>query len=147
MTVHHTRVVALAAVLVGRLYVPAAVQESTLKGTAPVPQSPTNAEIVDSATPTLTSTTAAGRFVSGTFEHHFEVSELAVAGPRRARRVRRPVVRLGDLPTRQDPGQLDPALCRRLFHPAERSGGTLGLGRLQQPVRHHHGRPRAVVPE
>ena len=80
MTVHHTRVVALAAVLVGRLWVPAAVQESTLKVTAPVPQSPTNAEIVDSATPTLTSTTAAGRFVSGTFEHHFEVSEIAVDG-------------------------------------------------------------------
>ena len=40
--------------LVGRLWVPAAVQESTLKVTAPVPQSPTNAEIVDSATPTLT---------------------------------------------------------------------------------------------
>ena len=66
--------------LVGRLWVPAAVQESTLKVTAPVPQSPTNAEIVDSATPTLTSTTAAGRFVSGTFEHHFEVSEIAVDG-------------------------------------------------------------------
>ena len=53
-------------------------KESTLKVTAP--QSPTNAEIVDSATPTLTSTTAAGRFVSGTFEHHFEVSEIAVDG-------------------------------------------------------------------
>ena len=60
-----------------RLYVPAAVQESRFKVTAPVPQSPTNEEIVDSATPTLTSTTAAGRFVSGTFEHYFEVSEIA----------------------------------------------------------------------
>ena len=63
-----------------RLYVPAAVQESRFKVTAPVPQSPTNEEIVDSATPTLTSTTAAGRFVSGTFEHYFEVSEIAVDG-------------------------------------------------------------------
>ena len=80
MTVHHARVVALAAVLVGCLSVPAAVQESKLKVTAPVPQSPTNEEIVGGATPTLTSTTAAGRFVSGTFEHHFEVWEIAVDG-------------------------------------------------------------------
>ena len=63
-----------------RLYVPAAVQESRFKVTAPVPQSPTNEEIVGGATPTLTGSSAAGRFVPGTFEHHFEVWEIAVDG-------------------------------------------------------------------
>jgi len=79
-SVHHVGVVTLAGVLTGGLCVSATVQESALKVTAPVPQSPTNGEIVDSATPTLTSTTAVGWFVSGTFEHHFEVSEIAIDG-------------------------------------------------------------------
>ena len=66
-----------------RLYVPAAMRESTLKVTAPVPLSPTNDEVIDRATPTLTSTTATARFVSGTFEHHFEVLEVASGGTTR----------------------------------------------------------------
>ena len=81
ITVHHARSVAVAAVLVGLLYAPVAVQDLKLKVTAPVPQSPTNEEVADSETPTLTSTTAAGRFVVfGTFEHHFEVEEIAIHG-------------------------------------------------------------------
>ena len=69
-----TRSVAVAAVLVGLVCVPVAVQDLRLKVTAPVPQSPTNDAAVDSDTPTLISTTAAARFVVfDTFAHHFEV--------------------------------------------------------------------------
>jgi hypothetical protein len=76
-----TRSVALSAVLVGLLCVPVTVQDLRLKVTAPVPQSPTNEDVVDSETPTLTSTTAAARFVVfDTFAHHFEVEEIAVHG-------------------------------------------------------------------
>ncbi len=54
---------------------------STLKVTAPTAESPTNNQVVGtSLTPTLTATTAVGRFVSSTFQHRFEVWEIAADG-------------------------------------------------------------------
>ncbi len=80
MTVQPVGVVALAAALIGGLCVPVAVQELTLKATAPVPQSPTNDAVVDSATATLISTLAEGLYVPGNFDHRFEAWEIAVDG-------------------------------------------------------------------
>ncbi len=53
----------------------------TLKATAPIPQSPTDNQSIGSApTPTLICTVATGRFVSSTFEYHFEVWAIAADG-------------------------------------------------------------------
>ena len=136
---------------------------STLKATAPIPQSPTDNESIGTVpAPVLVSTVATGRFVSSTFQYHFEVwvvpaggttalveagtvppgtdraiypirfcaqrrRQLSVAGSRRARGFHWSVVHLGNV---HHAGRLDPDLCRRLLHPAEWSGHTLGLGRL-----------------
>ena len=54
---------------------------STLKVTAPIPQSPTDNQRIGSVpTPALISTVATGRFISSTFEYHFEVWAIAADG-------------------------------------------------------------------
>ena len=63
-----------------RLYVPTVAQEPSLKVTAPIPQAPINEETVNNPIPVLTSTTAAGLFVSGTFDHHYEISVVGADG-------------------------------------------------------------------
>ena len=83
MTVHQVRAAAFTFVLVGQLCVPLAGQESALKVTAPVPQSPASGGTVTDAAPTLISTTAEGRFVPGVFDYHFEFAEIAVNGATR----------------------------------------------------------------
>ena len=53
----------------------------TLKSTAPIPLSPTNNQPIGSVpTPALICTVATGRFVSSTFEYHFEVWAIAADG-------------------------------------------------------------------
>ena len=73
-------VVAFATVLAGGVCVSVTAQELRLKVSAPVPQGPINEQRVDRARPTLISLTAVGRFMPGTFEHHFEIQEIAVHG-------------------------------------------------------------------
>ena len=54
---------------------------STLKVTAPIPQSPTDNQRIGSVpTPALISTVATGRFISSTFKYHFEVWAIAADG-------------------------------------------------------------------
>ena len=54
---------------------------STLTATAPLPQSPTDNQIIGIApTPELICTVATGRFVSSTFEYHFELWAIAADG-------------------------------------------------------------------
>ena len=54
---------------------------STLKATAPLPQSPTDNQTIGSApTPRLICTVATGRFVPSTFEYYFELWALAADG-------------------------------------------------------------------
>ena len=83
MTVHQVRAAAFTFVLVGELYIPLAGQEFALKVTAPVPQSPASGGTVTDTAPTLVSTAAAGRFVPGVFDYHFEFAEIAANGATR----------------------------------------------------------------
>ena len=54
---------------------------STLKATAPIPQSPADNQRIDGApTPALIGIVATGRFVSRAFEYHFEVWANAADG-------------------------------------------------------------------
>ncbi len=79
-SVRWTIAVALAAALAGVLSGRAATQGTALKVSAPVPHRPAKDEVVSSATPRLTSAAAIGRFVTGAFEHHFEVWSIADDG-------------------------------------------------------------------
>ena len=80
MKARHTYLTTFAVTISGLIALSAITSQSSLKVTAPIPQSPIDNMYVDTNALTLVSTAALGQFVSGTFVHKFELWEQATHG-------------------------------------------------------------------